>query len=233
MQTIPFGGEGREATRELVARFESAAPAWSATAPARVDSVRRQLATLEALDRSHGGHARLAVEDAATLVAQVRGDLAQVEVEPRGPTPDEAMADVVLGTVLWAVRHAVEIGFVEPVVNALAVRSNAARSREELAAAFALAQGVIAQVAPRLAADLERSNPERPWRLLHVNLAITAIRTEDPAMMAFAFDALERALPDEACGFFSEALALSLAPGIAAPVRDAIAERHRRCTEGG
>ena len=233
MQTIPFGGEGREATRQLVARFETGAPAWSATAPEHVHSLRRRLATLEGLDRSHGGHARLPVEDAGTLVAELLAELAQVEAETRGAAPDEAMADVVLGTVLWALRHAVEIDFVEPVVNALAVRSNAARSREELAAAFALAQGVIAHVAPRLSPDLERSNPERPWRLLHVNLAITAIRTEDPAMMAFAFDALERALPDEACGFFSEALALSLAPGIATAVRDAIGERHRRCTESG
>jgi hypothetical protein len=233
MQTIPFGGEGREATRQLVARFETGARAWSATAPGRIDSLRRRLATLEALDRRHGGHARLPVEDAEALVTELLEELAQVEADTRGAVPDEAMADVVLGTVLWALRHAVEIGFVEPVVNALAVRSNAARSREALAAAFVLAQGVIAHVAPRLAPDLERSNPERPWRLLHVNFAITAIRTEDPAMMAFAFDALERALPDEACGFFSEALALSLAPGIAAAVRDAIAERHRRCTEGG
>ena len=233
MQTIEFGGEGREATRELIARFESAAPAWGATTPERVDSLRRRLATLEALDRRLGGHAPLPVEDAGTLVAEALEELAQVEADTRGSAPDETMADVVLGTVLWALRHGVEIGFVEPVVNALAVRSNAARTREELAAVFGLAQGVIAHVAPRLAADLERSNPERPWRLLHVNLAITAIRTEDPAMMAFAFDALERALPDEACGFFSEALALSLAPGIAPAVHDAIAERHRRCTESG
>jgi len=231
MQTISFGGEGGEATRELIARFESRAPAWSATAPARIDSLRRRLATLQALDSRHGGYAHLALEDAGGLVTEVLEELAEVEADTRGATPDETMADVVLGTVLWALRHAVEIEFVAPVVNALAVRSNAARSREEVAAAFGLAQGVIAHVAPRLSADLERSNPERPWRLLHVNLAITAIRTEDPAMMAFAFDALERALPDEACGFFSEALALSLAPGIAPAVREAIAERHRRCTE--
>ena len=40
------------------------------------------------------------------------------------------------------------------------------------------------KVTPLLSADLERSNPERPWRILHINFAITAIRTEDPAMMA-------------------------------------------------
>jgi|SRR5688572_17603745 len=231
MQAIQFGGEGREATGELLARFERGAPAWGATAPERVDSLRRQLATFEALERRQGGHGRLALEDSETVVAQVLSDLARLESEARGAQPDEALADVVLGVALWAIRHGIDIGFAEPVVNALAVRSNAARTREELAAAFGLAQGVISHVAPRLSPDLERSNPERAWRLLHVNLAITAIRTEDPAMMSYAFDALERALPDECAGFFAEALALALAPGIAPEVRDAIATRHRKWTD--
>jgi hypothetical protein len=43
--------------------------------------------------------------------------------------------------------------------------------------------GVIDNVRPRLGADLERSNPERPWRILHANLAITAIRTEDAVLI--------------------------------------------------
>ena len=78
------------------------------------------------------------------------------------------------GITLWALRHDVGIRVVEPVANALALRSNEARSREELAAVFGLMQGVIAHVAPLLSSDLERSNPERPWRILHANFAITA-----------------------------------------------------------
>jgi hypothetical protein len=87
---------------------------------------------------------------------------------------------------------------------------------------------VIAHVAPRLAADLERSNPERPWRLLHANLAITAIRTEDARLMDFAFDALDRALPDERAAFYAEALARALGPRIAPAVREKLEERQRR-----
>ena len=95
---------------------------------------------------------------------------------------------------------------------------------------FGLTQGILAHVAPRLAADLERSNPERPWRVLHANLAITAIRTEDPAMMDYAFDALDAALPDERAGFYAEALALALSPGVAAAVRERIEARHLKWT---
>ena len=136
------------------------------------------------------------------------------------------VAELTLGVALWAMRHEVPIDVVEPVANALAARSNAAASKQELSAVFGLMQGLIAYVAPRLAADLERSNPERPWRILHANFAITAIRTEDPQLMAYAFDALDAALPDERAGFYSEALALALAPGIAPAVKERIEARH-------
>jgi hypothetical protein len=107
----------------------------------------------------------------------------------------------------------------------LAKRSNRARGKEELAAVLAIMDAVIDNVRPRLAADLERSNPERPWRLLHANLAITAIRTEEPALMDAAFDALEKALPGEAASFYAEALALALNPGIAPVVRERLERR--------
>jgi hypothetical protein len=113
------------------------------------------------------------------------------------------------------------------VVNALAERSNQASSKKELAAVVAIMQAVIENMRPRLGADLERSNPERPWRILHANLAITAIRTEEPALIDAAFDALEKALPDEASSFFAEAHALALSPGISPVVRERIEARNR------
>ena len=139
--------------------------------------------------------------------------------------------ELVVGVALWAMRHEVAFRAIEPVENALARRSNAARGAAELSAAFGLMQGLIAHVAPVLAADLERSNPERPWRVLHVNFAITAIRSEDGALLEHAFDALDRALPDERSAFYAEAMALALGPRIAPAVREGIEQRHRRWTQ--
>ena len=73
-------------------------------------------------------------------------------------------------------------------------------------------------------------SPERPWRILHLNFAITAIRTEDAALMDYAFEALDRALPGECAGFYAEALAHGLAPGIAPAVRERIEGRHLKWT---
>ena len=218
IQTIRFGDEGEAATRELLRRFEALAPAARLGA-ATLQRIRTQLGALASLDRQYGGMAPLPVEDADELAAALVTDLAYLGDD-----------DLIVGVSLWAIRHDVALTVVEPVVNALANRSNGARSKEEIAAVFGLMQGLIAHVAPRLGPDLERSNPERPWRVAHVNLAITAIRTEDPAMIDFAFDALDAALPDERAGFYAEALALALAPGIAPAVRERIEARHLQWT---
>ena len=230
VQTIEFGDEGQVATRELVQRFE----ALQARAPdLPFDQLSGWLRTLEGLDRQYGGSGTLPLEDSAELVAAILSALARLEQAcHRGAdiAVQRDVAEVTLGVALWAMRHEVPIEVVEPVANALAVRSNDAASKQELAAVFGLMQGLAAYVAPRLSADLERSNPERPWRILHANLAITAIRTEDPVLMAHAFDALDRALPDERAGFYAEALALALAPGVAPAVREALEARHRKWT---
>lgn len=206
---ITFGDEGEAATRALAKRAASLG-----------EPLAGYLRTFEAIDRRHGGSGPLPLEDAA--------DVADAAIDQAHRLEDD---DLVIGIALWALRHEVRLRAIDPVVNALARQSNAARSPAELAATFGLMQGFIAHVASVLSADLERSNPERPWRVLHANFAITAIRSEDPALMSHAFDALDRALPDERAGFYAEAMALALAPRIAPAVREAIAQRHARWTQ--
>lgn len=224
IQTIHFGDEDRVATQELIRRCEALAPLHLGA----YGTVVKQLATLESLDRQYGGSARLELEDAAELVAALHTQMAHWEAEAgrRKLLAHEEISALAIGVALWAIRHEVDIEVVEPVANALAWRSNHAKGKQELAAIFGLMQGIIAHVSPRLSHDLERSNPERPWRLLHVNFAITAIRSEDPALMDFAFDALDAALPDERSAFYAEALALALASGISPEVRTRIEARH-------
>jgi len=205
---IAFADDGRRATRDLLRRFEGL-PAGRI--PRGVDrlEVGKRFETLEAIDRQYGGNTGLPLEDVADLVSSILADLARIDD-----------GELVIGVALWAIRHGVAIEAPEPVVNALANRSNAARGKEELAAVIAITHAVIANVRPRLGHDLERSNPERPWRLLHANLAITAIRTEEASLMDAAFDALDAALPDEAQSFYAEARALALAPGISPIVQE-------------
>jgi hypothetical protein len=216
VRPITFGDAGQVATREMLQLLDALGP--GAPRP-----LRAQLATLESLDRQYGGSGALRLEDVDELVASIITELAMLAPARSAPKGE---GELILGVALWAIRHEVPITVVEPVVNALAERSNAAKNKQELAAVYGLMQGVIAHVGQRLSADLERSNPERPWRLLHANFAITAIRTEDPEMIDFAFDALDLALPDERANFYSEALAHALSPRIPAAVRERIEQRH-------
>ena len=230
-QTIQFGDEGQLATRQLLQQFARLRPEISQGASPAMAKLRDEMKTLDSLDRQYGGTGPLPLEAVDELVAATVTDLAHLESDCRREGYNEAtliLADLTIGVALWAVRHEVPITVAEPVANSLALVSNAGANRRELSAVFGIMQGVIANVAPMLQADLERSNPTRPWRLLHVNLAITAIRTEDPEIMAQAFDALDAALPHERAGFYAEALSLALGPRIAPIVREAIEARHRR-----
>ncbi|MGE5093675.1 MAG: hypothetical protein ACM3SO_00960 [Betaproteobacteria bacterium] len=225
VQRIRFGDQERLAAADLLRRFEQ--EIRPSTPAPEADELPRYLRAMVGIDREHGTEGRLPLEGADELVAAALTGLARI-AQHAPASLQLAVADVTSGTALWAMRHELEVVPVEPVVNALANRANAARSPRDAAAVLALMEAVIANVAPRLAADLERSNPERPWRLLHANLAITAIRTGEPALMDRAFDALDRALPAEAPGFYAEALALALNPAVPAAVREKIAQRHAR-----
>ena len=232
VQKISFGDEGRNATQELLRQFERLLTQVPQVASPVVEKLRGELATLESIDRQYGGTGPLPLEDAGELAAATLADLARLESDGRheGEEIVLAIAHLVVGTALWALRHGVLITVPEPVTNALAHISNAAGSKAELSAVFGVMQGVIDNVRTALGADLERSDPQRPWRLLHVNLAITAVRTEDSRLMELAFDALDAALPGERAGFYAEALALAMGPRVATNVREAIERRHERWT---
>lgn len=129
---------------------------------------------------------------------------------------------VTLGVGVWAMRHDVGLLTLEPIVAALAERANATDTRQDTAAIFALMQGFVNYLTPAWHADLERSNPQRPWRLLNLNLAITSVRSGDAAMMRYAFDALNANLPDESRGFYEEAYAIAAEPSFPAETRGLI-----------
>jgi hypothetical protein len=167
------------------------------------------LGLMEQLDREYGADAPLPIEDAAEAADETLRCLAELETWLDRLQLTHLRADlhtVTLGVGLWAIRHNCAIRTAEPLVNALAERANHAVTRQDVAAAYGLMQGLIEFFGPSLGADLERSNPQRPWRVLNLNFAITAIRSGDEVLMRFAFDKLNQHLPDDRGGFYIEAL---------------------------
>jgi hypothetical protein len=167
-----------------------------------------------------------AADEAIRALADIQNQLPRLNLADELPTLDA----IAIGMGLWCMRHELIIYAPEPIVNALARRANNATSTQETAATFALMQGFVLNLAPQLKGDLERSNPERPWRMLNINFAIVAIRTADAAMMRYAFDQLNTSLPDECAGFYAEAFTLASQPGFPAEIRSLIELEQRRFT---
>ena len=169
------------------------------------------------LDREYGPDGPLPIEDATEATDETLRCLAELEIWlDRLNLADlkTNLHTVMLGVGLWAMRHDCPIQTAEPLVNALADRANNAMTRQDVAAAYGMMQGFIEFLGPTLSADLERSNPQRPWRLLNLNFAIAGIRSGDETLMRFAFDKLNRHLPDDREGFYAEALQMAEQAGL-------------------
>jgi hypothetical protein len=202
-----------------------------ADAIALVAAISDFLEVSERLDGEYGADASLpmadaddAADEALRCATELDGWLDRFELTTYRPK----LFAVMLGIGLWAMRHKLPLATPEPIVNALAFRANEAETRQDTAATYALMQGFIAHLAPQLQGDLERSNPERPWRLLNLNFAITAIRTGDAALMRYAFDTLNNHLPDERAGFYAEAYTLASQPGFPLETRGLIEDEHAK-----
>ena len=140
------------------------------------------LAVMSRLDDEYGADRPVPIEDAPNAVDEALRALADLEswlIRLGLPEQLPHIQALEIGIGYWAMRHELVIFAVEPIVNALAAKSNTADSKQETAAVYAMMQGFISHFSPTLKADLERSNPQRPWRLLNLNFAITAIRTGD------------------------------------------------------
>jgi len=106
----------------------------------------------------------------------------------------------------WIARHGGELLHLEPVVDALGRAANGAHEPGDLLTLHQAMEEVVDATAAAIQKDRDRSNPGRPWRILHMNRAIVATRTHQPDVMEQAFTALIKYLPEDAPGFFTQGM---------------------------
>jgi hypothetical protein len=106
----------------------------------------------------------------------------------------------------WVADHGGELMTLEPVVDAFAHQANHTQDPGELMTLYAAMSRTLRATATTIRADIEKTNPGRPWRLLLMNRAIIATRTHQPDLMEEAFAALVEHLPDDAPGFFNQGM---------------------------
>jgi hypothetical protein len=111
-----------------------------------------------------------------------------------------------IATARWIAGRGGRLLTLEAVVDAFARQANGTQDPGELLALYNAMSEALEATADVIRQDLEKTNPGRPWRILHLNRAIVATRTHQPDLMEEAFGALVENLPEDAAGFFSQGI---------------------------
>lgn len=138
---------------------------------------------------------------------QLLGDLSHWASQLDLELPKHKLEDTALATASWIIRHEGQIRTPEIIVDGLARLANSTEDTSDLRVLTLFMSDVINALADVLREDLEKSNPGRAWRILHLNRAIVATRSHQPELMDKVFGELTVALPEDAPGFFTEGIA--------------------------
>ena len=107
---------------------------------------------------------------------------------------------------VWSAQHHFILNDIEIIINAISHIANNTQDPRHLARLAEMIERIIDSVAPEIKRDLDKSNPQRPWRVLNLNHGIIATRSLDPRRMEAVFSQLLYRLPDDAPGFFAEGM---------------------------
>ena len=107
---------------------------------------------------------------------------------------------------LWITKHQGELRTLEPVVDAFAQTANKTADSEQLKQLVNMMDNIINGCSDVIKSDFEKINPLRPWRVIHLNRAITATRSHNTELMRDVFQQLVITFPSDAATFFSEGM---------------------------
>ena len=107
---------------------------------------------------------------------------------------------------VWSAQHHLILHDIEIIINAISHIANNTQDTRFLARLAEMIERIIDSVAPEIKQDLDKTNPDRPWRVLNLNHGIIATRSLDPKRMEAVFSQLLYRLPDDAAGFFAEGM---------------------------
>ena len=165
------------------------------------------LTIIEAHDETvHSPRREVDLNELGDYAIQMLSDLASAAGSLRLEQESQQLEDLTLPMALWLARHGGEVRNLAPIVNALARLANTLRDPTLLGQLYELTGELQHAVDTVTRADLEKSNPSRPWRLLLMNRAIIATRSHQAELIDEAYQQLVEALPEEAPRFFEEGM---------------------------
>jgi hypothetical protein len=114
------------------------------------------------------------------------------------------LSSMALPFALWIARQGGELRHLAPVVDAVAAQANRTARGEAMKGLYAICCELVEAASPR--AQFGEPAAGHPWRLLLLNRAIVATRSESPELMEMAFEAVVEHLPLDAHRFFVEGM---------------------------
>ncbi|MHB8741597.1 MAG: hypothetical protein ACYC9L_00590 [Sulfuricaulis sp.] len=223
------------AATEIIDTYEARRPTTTnQVSPGQLaEAIHQFLAVVERIDKDEGKVGPAANDDVTqlgdygmTLLTDLSAWASQLNL----PVPRQDLEIVTLATADWIMRHEGQIRTLDPVVNALANFANRLHDPAALEPLILIMSRVAQASAKFIKQDLEKNNPGRPWRVLHLNRGIVATRTNNPAIMEQVFEDLVRYLPDDAPAFFAEGMQQMEALNYPQPVRQVMGRYFDRWT---
>lgn len=187
-----------------------------------IEAVGQALDVMDRLDRDRT-QAPMDPEDATSLAGHALrclSDLALWSQRLGCGGEVSGLNQLALDAALWTARRGGSLRTLEPVVNALAARANSTAAPEDLRRLYTSMEAIVGAADPSIRNDLEKVDPARPWRVLLLNFAIVATRTQDPDLITHSYDLLGVLLPEDCPAFFEEALQQSKKAVYGPEVRD-------------
>ncbi len=223
------------AATEIIDTYEARRPATTnQVTPGQLAEAIHQFLTIIARIDEEEGKVGPAADDDATQLGDygmtLLTDLSAWAGQLNLPVPRQDLEIVTLAAADWVMRHEGQIRTLDPVVNALANFANRMHDPASLEPLI-LFMGRVAQASAKyIKQDLEKTNPGRPWRVLHLNRGIVATRTHNPELMEKVFEDLVRYLPEDAAAFFAEGMQQMEALNYPQPVRQVMGRFFDRWT---
>lgn len=203
----------RERIRELAGRVRDAGETTGTAgadpdAPMQLGAALLQLfemlARVEA-DETDAGINPVEINTLSEFGLQLFDELVQLANRLEQPALATEIECLCMPYALWIARHGGEIRHLSPVVNALAHYANRQTRPDAMTALYTHCCELIEATSPSVA-EAQTNDKRHPWRLLLLNRAIVATRSQNPDLIEAAFDAIVEHLPQDAARFFAEGM---------------------------
>jgi len=173
------------------------------------DSMQQLFSIIETVDNPNDSENALLEQEMTELPNHCMGLLGKLCAIAQTLNCDESSGifeQLSIPLALHFARHQLVMQDIELVANAISNTANHTQDPQQLAELADVIDVIVNMFSADIKADLDKSNPGRPWRIINMNQAIIATRSHDPKRMETVFEQLIIRLPDDAPGFFAEGM---------------------------